>query len=219
MRKKNWRESIPTPDVITVILSCFGVLSFRAILSKYYSPTYPFEPPILMERFPLSLSLSQRSLLKQTLSLSLSLSLFPTKTKTSTPIFLFWVLSTLPQNLAFPTQQSSHLNFTFPFSLWTHNQVPFYKLLHFIVSLTPKVSPIFFIKKNPKVHAFFLILFYCTFISSNLIIFKEIGFHLIPHYLTFINYLYIIAEFKFSSSFMELGYRFISRTVHIKISM
>ena len=85
--------------------SCTVYIYYWAILSKYNcSPTSSLETPSLMERFPLSLS---HSFASQTTNF-----LFPlNKNQTSTPISLFWVPPTLPQNLAFPIQQSSNLKF------------------------------------------------------------------------------------------------------------
>lgn len=87
--------------------SCTVYIFYWAILSKYNcSPTSSLETPSLMERFFLFLSLILPPHKQQTSFL------FPlNKNQTSTPISLFWVPPTLPQNLAFPIQQSSNLKF------------------------------------------------------------------------------------------------------------
>lgn len=95
---------------------------FRAILSKYSSPTYLRCRLRSSWSIFTSLSLSLNDLLSN--KPSLSLSQFPTKSNLQ-PHFPLWVRPTLPQNLASPTPQHSHLNLTPTFCSWIHNQVPF----------------------------------------------------------------------------------------------
>lgn len=104
---------------------------YCAILSKYNcSPTSSLETPSLMERFFLFLSLILPPHKQQTSFL------FPlNKNQTSTPISLFWVPPTLPQNLAFPIQQSSNLNFR---CMGKQKGIHFEKNISFMFSFRPK---------------------------------------------------------------------------------
>jgi len=182
---------------------CFDALSnpypYCAILSKCNcSPTSSSETPTLMERFPLPLS---HSLLSQTNFL------FPlNKNQASTPIFLFWVPLTLPQNLAFPFQQSPNLIF-----YCTSKQ----KGTHFTI--------LFFYVKTKGSTFYYDSATSNGFVSLGLINLKgkkwyvaENGSPLISFFAHFIFgfcFAVVDAGLKLLSSFMELRCRFLFRSM------
>lgn len=147
-----------------------------------------------MERF--TLSLPQRSPLKQTL-FHLS-----TKTKLQLPFFSFGFFQAYPKTL----QHSQHNNLLSsnprsPSVSGQTNRYPFWKIIGFMFSLTPN-GPL------SDDHNSIACLDSVDLIWKKKCFISETGFHFIPLCslcILLIN-MFIFAELKFSSSFMELGW-------------